>query len=128
MPHNPARLKVVARAFGLGLAVHRMADRCAREISRVSPGMRSQMLRAVDSIALNITEATAHEAPTRVAAQLMIAIGSCNELEIQLKLGDALGVLGTASRPLITEVQEVRMMLYGFRKRILAGSPTRRVQ
>ncbi|HEY0928530.1 MAG TPA: four helix bundle protein [Gemmatimonas sp.] len=119
MPHNPARLKVVDRAFQLAVSVHRVADRFAREIAATSPGMRSQMLRAVDSIAYNIAEATSHDSPTRMAAQLMVAVGSCNELEIQLKLGDALGVLGESGPSLITETQEIRMMLFGLRKRVL---------
>lgn len=127
MPHNPARLKVVDRAFSLALAVHRLVDRCTPEITRGSPGMRSQMLRAADSISFNLNEALAHDAATRVVAQLMIAIGSCNELEIQLKLGVALGLFDATSDSLVTEVQEVRMMLYGLRKRIL-GSPTTNVE
>ncbi len=86
--------------------------------------MRSQMLRAADSITLNVAEATGHDTASRVVAQLMIAVGSCNELEIQLKLGDALGLLGTSGPVLIKEVQEVRMMLFGFRRRLL-GNPAR---
>ena len=119
MPLDTRRLKVADRASRLRVTMHRVADRHQSEISATCPAMRAQVLRASDAIAYNILAAAAHDTPPRMAAQLMIAIASCNALEIQLKLGDALGVLGTSGPSLITEVQEIRMMLYGLRKRVL---------
>lgn len=118
MPHNPSRLKVLERAFALAVDVHKLADRHQAEIARVSPGMRSQLLRAVDSIALNITEAAGHTSPTRTSAQLMVAIASANEVELQLRLGRALDVIAADYDTLIDEVIAIRKMCFGLRRHL----------
>ena len=118
MPHNPSRLKVLERAFALAVDVHKLADRHQAEIARVSPGMRSQLLRAVDSIALNITEAAGHTSPARTSAQLMEAIASANEVELQLRLGRALEVMPADSDRLVGEVIEIRKMCFGLRRHL----------
>lgn len=118
MPHNPSRLRVLDRAFALAADVHKLADRHQAEIARVSPGMRSQLLRAVDSIALNITEAAGHTSPARTSAQLMEAIASANEVELQLHLGRALEVMPADSDRLVGEVIEIRKMCFGLRRHL----------
>ena len=120
MPHNPNTLQVVRRAFALSVDVHRMADHCQEQMARVSPGMRNQLLRAVNSIALNLAEGSAHESPGRTASFCTIAIGSCNEVELQLRLARALNAIPDDYELLLDEVIEIRRMTYGFRKHVLS--------
>jgi four helix bundle protein len=123
MPHNPARLRVLDRAFALTVAVHQLADDLQESIARTSPGMRAQMLRAADSIAFNITEAAAHDSPRQTLAQLRTAIGSANELELQLRLAAALRAVPASVAQLIDEVVEIRKMCYGLRKHLMNKHP-----
>ena len=120
MTHNPLSLKVVQRAFALSVDVHRMADQAQEAMAQRSPGMRNQLLRAVNSIALNLAEGTGHPSPAKVAAFCNTAIGSCNEVELQLRLARALDIIAADHEPLIDEVIEVRKMTFGFRKHVLA--------
>ena len=119
MAHNPLSLKVVQRAFALSVDVHRMADLAQDAMARLSPGMRNQLLRAVNSIALNLAEGAGHESPAKTAVFCNTAIGSCNEVELQLRLARALDIMSADYDPLIDEVIEVRKMTFGFRKHIL---------
>ena len=118
MAHNPNSLQVVQRAFALSV-VHRLADRYQDAMANSSPGMRNQLLRAVNSIALNLAEGTGHESPARTASFCSTAIASCNEVELQLRLAIALQSIPTDCDALIEEVVEIRRMTYGFRKHIL---------
>lgn len=120
MTHNPLSLKVVQRAFALSVDVHRMADQAQEAMAQRSPGMRNQLLRAVNSIALNLAEGTGHPSPAKVAAFCNTAIGSCNEVELQLRLARALDIITADHESLIDEVIEVRKMTFGFRKHVLA--------
>ena len=121
MSLNPRRLLVLDRAFALAVSVHQLADRHERSLARVSPGLRAQLLRAVDSIAFNLAEAAGMASPGRCAQHLSIAIGSCNELELQLRLASALEALDTAQANLqIAETGEIRAMTYGLKRRVLA--------
>jgi four helix bundle protein len=119
MAHNPQKLEVVRRAFALAVTVHRLADEYTVAMARVSPGMRAQLLRAVDSIALNLTEGAGYESPTKTASYCSTAIGSCNEVELQLRLASALEVIPPNKDYLLDEVIEVRRLIYGFRKYVL---------
>lgn len=92
-------------------------------MARLSPGMRNQLLRAVNSIALNLAEGAGHQSPAKTAAFCNTAIGSCNEVELQLRLARALDIIAADYDPLVEEVIEVRRMTFGFRKHILAKPP-----
>lgn len=120
MAHNPQKLEVVRRAFALAVTVHRLADEYMVAMARVSPGMRAQLLRAVDSIALNLTEGAGYESPSKTASFCTTAIGSCNEVELQLRLASALEVLPSTMHHIVDEVVEVRRLIYGFRKYVLS--------
>ncbi len=121
MSLNPNRLLVLDRAFALAVSVHQLADRQQRSLARVSPGLRAQLLRAVDSIPFNLAEAAGQASPGRCAHHLAIAIGNCNELELQLRLASALEALDSAqANLLITETGEIRAMTYGLKRRVLA--------
>ena len=120
MTHNPLSLKVVQCAFALSVDVHRMADLAQDAMARLSPGMRNQLLRAVNSIALNLAEGAGHTSPAKTASFCNTAIGSCNEVELQLRLARALDIISSDHESLIDEVIEVRRMTFGFRKHVLA--------
>jgi four helix bundle protein len=107
MAHNPQKLEVVRRAFALAVTVHRLADEYTMAMARVSPGMRAQLLRAVDSIALNLTEGAGCESPSKTATFCTTAIGSCNEVELQLPLASALEVIPSNKDDILDEVIEV---------------------
>ena len=123
MAHNPQKLEVVRRAFALAVTVHRLADEYTAAMTRVSPGMRAQLLRAVDAIALNLTEGAGYDSPTRTASFCTTAIGSCNEVELQLRLASALDVIPSTTDSILDEVIEVRRLIYGFRKYVLSHPP-----
>ncbi len=116
MPHNPARLQVIDRAFALTLEVHRLAEQHADALSARGPGLRGQMLRAADSIASNLTEAAAFDSPKRCESFLRVVIGSCNELELQLRLAVALRAFPESANDWIDETVVVRKMTFGWRK------------
>jgi four helix bundle protein len=123
MAHNPQKLEVVRRAFALAVTVHRLVDEFTVAMARVSPGMRAQLLRAVDSIALNLTEGAGYESPTKTASFCTTAIGSCNEVELQLRLASALEVIPSNKKYILDEVIEVRRLIFGFRKYVLSHPP-----
>lgn len=118
MPHNPRRLRVLDFAFALTVDVHRVLENQFQSIANTSPGMRSQILRAADSIPLNISEAAGQTSNRRTLAQLMIAVGSCNELEMQLRLAFQLGAIDEEANRLALRVQSTRRMLYGFKRHL----------
>lgn len=120
MPHYPQRLLVIQRADALGIALHRLARKHARELSDLSPGLRGQLLRAAVSVSANLAEACGQSTPRKTAAQIDVAIGSLNEVERMLVLMEQLGSFGEVTRALIRDVQETRSMAYGFRKRVLS--------
>lgn len=122
MPHNPKRLLVVQRADTLVIELHRLASRRARQLAETSPGIRNQLLRAAVSVSANLGEACGYHTPSKAAALVDVAIGSLNEVERMLSLLERLAVVDSSAEPLITEVQEVRALAYGFRRRIL-GTP-----
>ena len=118
MANNPNQLVVLARARTFAVDVHRTVERREREIGRASPGLRNQVLRASMSIPLNIAEGAGKDTSAEFARYLGNAIGSANEVEQQLLLAQALRVFDNALDPLIAECREIRMMLYGLRKRL----------
>jgi four helix bundle protein len=124
MAHNPQKLEVVRRAFALALTVHRLADEYTAAMARVSPGMRAQLLRAVDSIALNLTEGTGHDSPANAATLCTTAIASCNDVELQLRLASALEVIPSTKDYIVDEVIAVRRLIYGFRKYVTSRPST----
>lgn len=119
MPHNPAKLEVIARADAVVVEVHQLAERGKRTLSDLSPGIRNQLLRAATSISLNLSEACGYHAPTKSAALLDVAIGSCNEVERLLILLQKLKAFDQSIDGLAQDVARVRRMTYGLRKHIL---------
>jgi four helix bundle protein len=120
MAHNPERLLVVQRADALVVDLHTLVRTHHRQFTNTSPGLRNQLLRAAVSISNNLGESCGHHAPRRAATLIDVAIGSCNEVERMLKLMQRLDMLDPNAERLISDVQRVRALAYGFRKRVLA--------
>ena len=116
------RLIVWQRAHALSLTVHRLAPALG---PRKAPGLASQLMRATDAIAANIAEGAGQEHRAQFARFLGIAIASAHEVENHLALAMDLGLLRGDLPVVIAELQDVRRMLYGLRKRI-RDDPNRR--
>lgn len=122
MAHNPERLMVVQKADAFVVDVHCYVRATQRELADASPGLRNQLLRAAVSISNNIGESCGHHSPRRAASFIDVAIGSCNEVERMLNLLRRLSLLHAHDERLIAEVQQVRALAYGFRRKILGIS------
>ena len=118
MPNNPNNLLVLARARTFAVDLHRAVERRERLIGRASPGLRNQMLRASMSIPLNIAEGAGKDTRAEFAQFVGHAIGSANEVEQQMLLAQAVTLFDGEIDPLLDECREIRMMLYGLRKRL----------
>lgn len=111
---NHHNLKVWHRANSLSLDVHRAAKAMR---SADAPGLKPQLLRAVESIAANIGEGAGDRTPAEFARFITIAIGSANETETHLMLAFGLDLIPKpeAAR-LLDELHQIRRMLFGLRK------------
>jgi four helix bundle protein len=83
------------------------------------------MIRAAESIPFNIVEGCGARGNKEFARFLDISIKSSSELEYQLQLGRDYGVLPKRDwQSLTAEVIEVRKMLCGLRRAVLAAGDT----
>jgi four helix bundle protein len=111
------RLNVWKRAHGLALDTRRVASRFPRSDFA---SLKSQMIRAAESIPMNIVEGCGAAGQKEFARFLDIAIKSCFELEYQFQLArDAKAMSNDEWRPLTSEVVQIRKMLHALRKRLL---------
>lgn len=125
MPHNANNLHVVQKARVLAIDVHAALNRHRRALRDEAPSLRTQMLRAVDSILLNLSEGAGKDSPDAFAYYIEIAIGSCNELEAQLDLALGIKVLPLSARSLMDRTIEVRKMSFGLRRTVLRDGARR---
>lgn len=85
--------------------------------------LKSQMVRAAESIAFNIVEGSAASSRKEFARFLDISIKSTSELEYQLQLAMDYGVLPARDwRSVTAETVEIRRMLCGLRRTVLEAS------
>ena len=81
------------------------------------------MVNAAESIAFNIVEGCGSASPKEFGRFLDISIKSSCELEYQLQLTTDSSLLSAQIvTPLSTETVEVRRMLCGLRKKVIAGA------
>ena len=81
------------------------------------------MTNAAESIAFNIVEGCGSTSSKEFARFLDISIKSTCELEYQLQLATDCGLLSRAvGNPLAAESVEIRRMLCGLRKKVLAAT------
>lgn len=113
---NHRKLIVWHRANAFSIAVHRIARRFP---ARGAPGLKSQLLRAVGSIAANIAEGAGRDTNAQFAHFVTIAIGSANESETHLILARGVGFVSAAiGARLDDELDQIRRMLFGLRKHL----------
>jgi len=114
------KLKVWQKAHELALATYR-----ACESIKGSPAtiVRDQLLRAVMSIGSNIAEGSAKQSDREFARYIRISLGSSTEAENHLLLAGDLSLIDkTDFEALTLQVEEVRKMLNGFVKRLVADA------
>jgi four helix bundle protein len=105
------KLKVWQKAHLLAMDVHRVVGqiRGAKHAS-----LRSQMTRAAMSVPTNIVEGCSQQGTREYARFLRIALNSTTELEYHLVAArDLTAVRASDSVTLISQVIEVRKMIYG---------------
>jgi len=112
------KLLVWQRARALVVNTHEAASTFP---SGTVPGLRAQLMRATMSISANIAEGAAKSSRRDFARYLEIAAGSASEAEHHMTIAGDLGVIGSpVAGRLIDRIIEVRRMLYGLRRALLA--------
>ncbi|GAB1343987.1 four helix bundle protein [Gemmatimonas sp.] len=86
---NPLRYRVIEAAMGLSELVHEQVH-CSG-FDRV-PHLRSQLMRAVDSVPANIAEG-ARGTPGQLRNHLRIARGSADEIGVHLRIARRTGAI-----------------------------------
>lgn len=114
------QIKAWQRAHALAIQLHK----ATRHFSRLNAGtLRRQLTDAADSVPATIVEGCGAATSPEFARYLDIAIKSANEAEYHL--------LAARDRELITqhlwqklsaEVVEIRTMIFGYRKKVLAST------
>jgi four helix bundle protein len=112
------KLQVWRRAHAMSVAIHEMVRRMS---GRDLMSLKSQLVRAADSIPTNIVEGCGAASQRDFARYLDIAIKSANETEYHLIAAADRGAVDAGEAALLgAEVIEIRRMTYGLRKRILS--------
>jgi|SRR5687768_4174549 len=111
------KLRVWDKAHTLALAIRRVTRAFPR--SGYS-SLRTQMVRAAESVVLNIVEGCGSRTSKDFARFLDIAVKSTMEVEVQLDLAKGHGVLPERHWETLTiEAVDTRRMLGGLRARVL---------
>ena len=114
------KLKVWQKAHVMAMDVHRVAGqiRAAKHAS-----LRSQMIRAAMSVPTNIVEGCNQQSTREYSRFLRIALNSTTELEYHLLAArDLKAIRPSDSLTLISQVTEVRKMLYGLLRYLASRS------
>src|SRR5258708_3285585 len=113
------KLEVWQKARALTVAVH---EHTRRFRPGVAPGLRAQLMRAAMSISANIAEGAGRDSRTDFARFLGIAAGSSSEVEHHLIVAGDLGLVDpAAAAEIVTRVVQVRRMLFGLHRALLAA-------
>ena len=117
------KLKVWQKAHVMALDVNRVAGQL-RGSKHAS--LRSQMTRAAMSVPTNIVEGCGQQSAPEFSRFLRIALNSTSELEYHLLAARDLGVVRASdSLTLISQVIEVRKMLYGLLRYLASNAEDR---
>ena len=114
------KLKVWQKAHVMALDVHRVA---AQLRGPKHASLRSQIIRAAMSVPTNIVEGCGQQSAREFSRFLRIALNSTSELEYHLLAArDLEAVRASDSLTLISQVIEVRKMLYGLLRYLASHS------
>jgi four helix bundle protein len=120
------RLVVWSRAHALATTIRRRARRFR---GTGYSDLKAQLVRAAESIPNNIVEGCGAATNKEFARFLDISIKSASEVEYRLQLAKEYGLLPEAEwLALSSEVVEIRKMLWGFRRAVLARDKPRPVR
>ena len=104
------------KAHALAVAVHGVAH---QEHFRSAPGLRAQLLRAVDSVPANIAEGAGKTSEAEFGRFLDIALGSGREVDNHVMLAVALGCIDDrAGAIVLLDVDEVKRILYSLSRAV----------
>lgn len=121
---TPVNLDIWNRGIDLAVRI----DALAAQIDGTrAPGMASQVRRASSSIPANIAEGAGQSYPAKCAHHIAIAIASAYELESHLILTRRLQPELRDVDETMDELQQIRRMMYSYRKFKLKQS-NKRVQ
>ena len=122
---RPFRMLVVwQKAHQLTVELYQITRSFPREEQY---GLTSQIRRCSASIGANIAEGCGRGTARDFARFVQIALGSASELEYHLLLAADLGfVTGEVYAPLETAVIDIKRMLTGLARRLLASAEARR--
>ena len=113
------KIRVWERAHAFALAIRKATE-------KFRPGfadLRSQLVRAAESIPSNIVEGCGAATRREFARFVDISIKSTTEVQYRLELARDYDLIEAATwDELMAEVEEIRKMSYGFRKRLLAAA------
>jgi four helix bundle protein len=110
------KLRVWHAAQDLAIDAHRVT---ALMKGKGSMPLRDQLLRAAMSVPTNIIEGSAHDSPREFARFIGYSLASASEVEGHARLAWSVGMINEAdAESLIRNVEAVRMMLHGLRKRL----------
>jgi four helix bundle protein len=110
--------KIIAwqKAHAVAVAMHVAIDEAR---FRVRPRLRSQLLRAIDSVAATIAEGSGKRTSKEFARYLDIALGSAREVDNHLLLARDIGCLEEADADrLLADHDEVKRLLYSYARSV----------
>ncbi len=102
---------------------HALAVRLNGDLSvvrfRIRPTLRSQLLRAIDSVASNIAEGAGKPSEAEFGRYLDIALASARETENHLLLARDIGCLDqSVADVLLGDLDEVKRVLYSYARAV----------
>ena len=110
------KLRVWAQAHAFSLNVRRATRRWPREFS----SLKSQLIRAANSIAANIVEGCSAESPAEFARFLQMSIKSASETEYHLLDGKDNGLFTQLTwRNLTADIGSIRAQTIALRRKVL---------
>ena len=112
------------KSHALAVCLHRIAAHC--DFS-TAPGLRAQLLRAVDSIPANVAEGAGKPSELDFARFLEIALGSAREVDNHVMLAAALGCIDDlSSASILADIDEVKRILFSLCRVVRVRAQSRR--
>lgn len=110
------KLRVWRKAHALAINAHRVANRIRGQQYAT---FRNQIIRSAMSVPTNIVEGRSQKSEAVFVRFLRISIASITELEYHLLAARDMGAISQGDYfSLMSELEEVRMMLYGLVRQI----------